>query len=126
MTPCQIELTKNTDELKRLISEHPDYPIVVLAGEEANSGDYCWMYCSDIRFNLGEILTVEAPYNDEIVCSDRDSFEEEMSDWLFYKLEDDGVDVDNMPDEEYEKILKDEIAKYDPYWKDVIMIHADN
>lgn len=126
MTPCQIELTKNTDELKRLISEHPDYPIVVLAGEEANSGDYCWMYCSDIRFSLGEILTVEAPYNDEIVCCDRDSFEEEMSDWLFYKLEGDGVDVDNMPDEEYEKILKEEIAKYEPYWKKVIAIWATN
>lgn len=126
MTPCQIELTKNTDELKRLISEHPDYPIVVLAGEESNGGDYCWMYCSDIRFDLGEILTVDAPYNDEIVCCDRDVFEEEMSDWLFYKLENDGVDLDNMPDEEYEKILKEEIAKYEPYWKDVIMIYADN
>ena len=126
MTPWQIELTKNTDELKRLISEHPDYPIVVLAGEEANSGDCSWMYCSDIGFHLGEILTVEAPYNDEIVCSDRDSFEEEMSDWLYYKLEDDGVDVDNMPDEEYEKILKEEIAKYEPYWKKVIAIWATN
>ena len=126
MTPCQIELTKNTDELKRLISEHPDYPIVVLAGDDANSGDGYWMYCSDIRFNLGEILTVEAPYNDEIVCCDRDSFEEEMSDWLYYKLENDGVDLDNMPDEEYEKILKEEIAKYEPYWKKVIAIWATN
>ena len=121
-----FDVTKNTDDLKKLIAEHPDYPIVVLAGEEANSGDYYWMYCSDIRFGLGEILTVQAPYNDEIVCGDRDSFEEEMSDWLFYKLEGDGVDVDNMPDEEYEKILKEEIAKYEPYWKKVIAIWATN
>lgn len=28
-----LELTKSTEELKKLIAEHPDYPIVVLAGE---------------------------------------------------------------------------------------------
>ena len=31
-------LTKNSDELKKLIVENPDLPIVVLAGEEANDG----------------------------------------------------------------------------------------
>lgn len=35
-----LELTKSTEELKKLIAEHPDYPIVVLAGECANSGDF--------------------------------------------------------------------------------------
>ena len=30
-------LTKNSDELKKLILENPDLPIVVLAGEEAGS-----------------------------------------------------------------------------------------
>ena len=34
-----IKLSKSTEELKKLIAEHPDYPIVVLAGEEANNGD---------------------------------------------------------------------------------------
>lgn len=28
------DVSKNTDELKRLIAEHPDYDIVVLAGEK--------------------------------------------------------------------------------------------
>ena len=40
-------MAQNTDRLKQLIAEHPDYPIVVLAGEDANNGDYGWMYCTD-------------------------------------------------------------------------------
>lgn len=124
--PFPLNLAKSTDELKRLIAEHPDYPIVVLAGEEANSGDYSWMFFSDISFGLDEILDVETPYNDEEVCTDRDCFEERMSDWLYGKLDDEGVDVDQMPDAEFEKRLKEEIAKYDPYWKDVIAIWATN
>lgn len=84
------------------------------------------MYCSDISFGVDEILDVETPYNDEEVCTDRDYFEERMSDWLYDKLNDEGVDVDQMPDAEFEKRLKEEIAKYDPYWKDVIAIWATN
>lgn len=124
--PFPLNLTKSTDELKRLIAEHPDYPIVVLAGDDANSGDYSWMFCSDVSFGLDEILDVETPYNDEEVCTDRDYFEERMSDWLYGKLDDEGVDVDQMPDAEFEKRLKEEIAKFDPYWKDVIAIWATN
>ena len=124
--PFPLNLTKSTDELKRPIAEHPDYPIVVLAGDNANTGDYSWTFCSDISFGIDEILDVEAPYNDEMVCTDRDTFEERMSDWFYGKLDDEGVDVDQMPDAEFEKQLKEEIAKYDPYWKDVIAIWATN
>ena len=125
-SPFPLNLTKSTEELKKLIAEHPDYPIVVLASEEANSGDYSWMYCSDISFGVDELLDVEPPYNDEIVCTDRDEFEERMSDWLFDKLCDEGVDAQKMPDAEFDKLLKEEIAKYDPYWKNVIAIWAAN
>ena len=61
-----------------------------------------------------------------MVCTDRDDFEERMSDWLYEKLYDEGVDVDQMPDAEFEKRLKEEIAKFDSYWKDVIAVWATN
>lgn len=121
-----LDLTANTDELKKLIEEHPDYPIVVLAGEEANGGDYYWMYCSDIRFSVGEILDCETPYYDESVCSDRECFEEQMADWLYDKLSDDGVDMQSISNDEFDKRLKEEIEKYEPYWKKVIVIWANN
>ena len=121
-----MDLTQNTAELKRLIEEHPDYDIVVLAGEEANGGDWTWMFCSDIRFSVGEVLDTEVPYNDELVCCDRDIFEENMQDWFAYKLEDDGVDVRNMPDEEFDRLLKEEMDRYEPFWKKVIVIWVTN
>ena len=45
-------LTKESDELKKLILENPDLPIVVLAGEDASCGDHYWMFCSDIYFKI--------------------------------------------------------------------------
>lgn len=122
-----FDVTKNTDDLKKLIAEHPDYPIVVLAGEQASAGDwYYWTFCSDIRFDVGEILTVQAPYNDELICTDRDEFEEEFEEWLWDAIDQDGSGRKPPSEEEFQQILKKELAKYDPYWKDVIMIHADN
>ena len=49
-------LTKDSDELKKLILENPDLPIVVLVGEESNGGDYPWVFCSSISFGIDEIL----------------------------------------------------------------------
>ena len=36
-------ITKETDELKKLIAENPDLPIVVLAGSDANDGERCYL-----------------------------------------------------------------------------------
>lgn len=113
----ECDLTKQTDTLKKLISEHPDYPIAILAGEEANSGDYCWMFCSYVSFEVGEMLATDYyGYNDEIITN-RDELEELIEDRLY----------DNkLSDDELEKAVKEEIAKLEPYWKKVIFIYANN
>lgn len=113
----RLNLTKNTDELKRLIAEYPDYPIAVLAGEEANGGDYSWMFCSSIRFGVGEMLDTDYfDYNDEII-TDRDRLEELIEDRLY----DEGLEGDAL-----DKAIKEKIAELEPYWIDVICIWADN
>lgn len=111
----------DTTELKKLIAEHPDYPICVLAGEETNCGEYAWMYCSDIRFEVGEILDCEQPVNDQIVFNDREDFEERLEEWLW-----DELDQPDVEEPEFQKQLAEEKAKYEPYWKDCIFIFADN
>lgn len=120
-----LNLTKSTEELKKLIEEHPDYPIVVLAGDEANSGDYSYMYCSSISFGTEEILDCETPYDSEIVCTDRDEFDERFEEWLWDELG--GNDKPpKITEDEFQENLKAEKAKYEPYWKKVIAIWADN
>ena len=112
--------TKQTDELKQLISEHPDYPIVVLCSYEVVSEDYGWWYAPDLRFSIGEILDCEQDVNDEKTYTDRDDFEEDLAEILW-----DSGDYDETTDEEFDAIVKTELAKYEPYWKKVIQIRAD-
>lgn len=114
-----MALTFKTDKLKKLIAEHPDYEIVVLAGKEANSGDYSWMYCSYISFEIGEVLDYDFYDYDDAVFTDRDRLEEKIEEDLY-------DEYSNKSDEEYEAAIKAEVAKYEPYWKDVICIYATN
>lgn len=110
-------------ELRKLMAEHPDYPICVLASEDANIGDYSWMYCSDIRFGLGEILDCEQLVNDGFVFTDRVDFEERLDEWLWDHLCSDDA---TYTEEQFQKALAEEKEKYEPYWKDCIFIYADN
>lgn len=113
----EMNLVKNTDELKRLIAKYPDYPICVLAGEEANGGNYSWMYCSCVSFEVGEILDADIfDYNDETI-TDRDRLEELLEDRLY----DEGL-----KDNELDKAVKEKIAELEPCWKNVIFIWATN
>lgn len=114
-----LELAKNTDELKKLIAEHPDYDIVVLAGEEANIGDFYWMYCSEITFRLGEILDCAFVNDDDSVFTDREALELKIEDDLYEAY----CDKSN---EEYGDAIKARMAELEPYWKNVIFIYADN
>lgn len=125
-----FDLTQKAEELRQLILNNPDLPIVVLAGEEANcGGDYYWMYCSSISFRITEILDCETPYSD-CVCSDRDSFEEDFEEWLWdemaTELRDRGIYDAEPSEDEFQARLKEEKERYGPYWKKVIAIYADN
>lgn len=114
-----IKITKSTDQLKKLIAEHPDYPIAVFAGEEANIGDCRWMFCSDITFSIEELLDCEFADFDDSVIKDRDRLEEFIAEQVF----------DENPDltgDAADEIVKARIAEFEPYWKNVICIWATN
>lgn len=118
-----LDLTTKTNELKKLIADNPDLPIVVLAGTEATDGEQS-MYCSDIRFYIDEILDCEVPYM-EYIETDRVNFEEQIEEWLWDEMG--GNDRNSKLSETvFEETLKETKEKYEPYWKKVIVIHADN
>lgn len=115
----EYSLSTKTDELKKLISENPDLPIVVLAGEEANNGDHSWMFCSSISFGLEEILDCDFLDYDDTVFTDRERLEEKISD-DFYE------EYHNKSSEEYDEVVERKLAELEPYWKKVIAIYATN
>lgn len=112
--------TKQTDELKELIAKYPNYPIVVIVDSEVVADDYGWWYAPEIRFDIGEILDCEQNINDEKTYIDRDEFEEDLADILV-----DSGDYDKFTDEEFNAVVRTELARYEPYWKKVIQIYAD-
>lgn len=112
-------LTHNSDELKKLILENPDLPIVVLAGEEASSYDFYWTYCSSVSCHIGEILDCDYYDYDDAVFTDRDRLEEKIEDDLYDEYCD-------KSEEEYDAAVKRELEKYEPYWQKVIAIYATN
>lgn len=112
-------LTRNSDELKKLIFENPDLPIVVLAGDDASSGYWGWTYCSSISFHIDEILDCDYYDYDDVVFTDRDRLEEKISDDLCDEYY-------GRPDEEFEAAVKSKLEELEPYWKKVIAIYADN
>lgn len=115
----EYALSKKTDELKKLILENPDLPIVVLAGEEANIGDHYWMFCSSISFHIEEILDCDYVNDYDCVFTDRDALEEHIENELYDEYCD-------KSDEEYDEAIKNKLAELEPYWTKVIAIYATN
>lgn len=112
--------SRQTDDLKNLITEYPDYPIVVMVGSDVIGDDYGYWYASSLSFNIGEILDCEQDIDEEKTYTDRDEFKEDIVDWLSWDYDD-----ETLSDEEFDKLVEETYQKYEPYWKKVIQIVAD-
>ena len=128
MQTNDLGFVHDTDELRKLILGNPDLPIVVFAGEEANTGDYSYMLCTSVRFGIGEILDAIPPYRKEHIETDRDDFEEQLEEWLWDEMcyEDSSGDGVEPSEEEFLKRASEEKAKYEPYWKKCIVLYVNN
>lgn len=117
------ELIHDATELRKLIAENPDLPIVVLASEEANSGEWGWQYCCNVSCEVQEILDVKTPYDreDGIIFHDRGDFEEAIAD---HKC--DLESYKSMSDHEFDEAVRREAAMYDRCWRKVIAVYASN
>lgn len=95
--PCSID---DTTELRKLIIENPDLPLIVFAGEEAWSGDYCYSQSLDVRASIDTL----GLYGD--VWMDRDDYRDRLVDDLC-----DEEEYKNLSDEDYFKMIDQKIAE---------------
>lgn len=106
-----LEVLHATDELRQLILDHPDLPLLVSAGEDAAG-----YICTSIYARIGEFLDCDQDIDDEITFTDREFFEDQLRD----KYDDfDGTE------DEWEEFIQLKLAQYVPYWKKCIIVHAD-
>lgn len=87
---------KDCKELKELIISNPEAPLLIFAGEEANSGEYGYESVDDGYADLKEITI----YGDQWL--DRDDFEDVLRDDIA-----DDERYENLSDEEFDA----EVAK---------------
>lgn len=112
--------TDNT-ELKKLILENPELPLLFLASEEANSGNYGYELAI-ARFHKG--ICLDCPKNmpipnAEIIYTDKEDFECELRGWLYEKYF-------NLSNDEFDAVISSRMEEYEPYWKECIIITVDS
>lgn len=108
-------------ELKKLIAENPDLPIMFFADDTGNDGAYSYISCGTIRAHKGKILDCPNEVDNEIVFDDKRYFEDELEEMLC------GIDeYRNLSEEEFRAVFEKEKSKYDDKWKDCIIVYVGN
>lgn len=106
--PCSLNDTTN---LRNLIIEHPDLPLIIFCGEEAWSGDYGY---SQADASNGSIETLTL-YND--MWYPKEDYEEQLSNDLS-----DEEEYKNLSDEEYDQMIKKKVE--DTEFVEAIVIYV--
>ena len=118
----KFDIVKDSTELRKMIAENPDLPIVIMTSYEATTDEYYWTYCSAVHCEVGEVLDCECPWKEGLVYSDRIEFEEDLADYLSDTVE----NADKMSDEEFNCIVNIWKETFEQYWHKAIIIKADN
>lgn len=90
---------KDTSELRKLILENPDLPLLIFANEDVNNGDYSYTLADVNSVSIQKL----ALYNDE-QWFDEDEFEEEIADKM--SMDD---EYKNLSGADFDKAFKEKI-----------------
>lgn len=120
--PTSTGIIHDADKLRKLIQENPELPVVILAEESANSGEWCWQYCSAVDCQIETILDVKTPYDSdgEKTFTDEGDFLEEIENALYDKF------GDSMTTKQIEEAAKREADMYSGCWRKVIAVYVGN
>ena len=107
-----------TDEIRKLIIDNPDLPLLVFVGNETTYDEWCYTCASKCTAQIGEVLDCEQDIVEGKVFCDKEEFEDELR----YFEEDDFQGSDAEFDEYIKKIM----GWYEPFWKKCIILYVEN
>ena len=110
-------LLRSADKLRFLILNNPNLPLLVFAGENANTGDFDYMCCSSLDPYVGEFLDCTQTVNSYMCYTDREVFEEDLAN---------SIGDSHCSDEEIDTIAREKAAEYSRYWKPCIIVNVNN
>lgn len=108
-------------ELKNLILENPDLPLLVFATEEANSGEWSTELAS-CRCYKGHVLDVKVEDcpRDDRVYTDEEDLENDIRDYMANEEE-----YISLSDEEFDRIVADKMKEFESHWVECIILTVD-
>ena len=114
-------LVMRSDPIRKLILDHPDLPVVFMANEDANIGDYSLMFCTQAHAEVGEILDCWQDINPDVTYTSRDEFREAIDEHIYGLTQ-----YDDRSEDWYESEIKRIEKLYEPYWRPCILITVGN
>lgn len=114
-------MLKSSEELRKLIIENPNLPILTFVSDDANSRDYQYV-TANISCDKGWVLDAPAqmlPIFDK-VYTDEEDLENDIRDDLY------DSDTKELSDEEFDKLVSDKLKELELYWKECIIIWVTN
>ena len=95
---------KDTSNLRQLILENPDLPLIILCGDEAWDGEHSYSSASASKGAIEELTLYENVY--DAVWMDREDYAEKLADDLC-----DDEEYKDMTEEEYNNMIDDMVAR---------------
>lgn len=103
----------SSNELRALILEHPELPIVFCCGNRDTAEAFT---AKNMVWRVGEVLDTAGP-DDEILYTDRETLADDIADSLQCEN-----DYSFLSDEEFDLVVINEAEKYNDYWKPCILV----
>lgn len=111
------DLTYGANDLRKMIVENPDLPLVFFAEQSDNFED-CYISCSGIKAEIGEALFSNHPFYKDCIYVDRDLFKEDLE--YYYG------DIPAGTIKKFDEFIAKELEEYEPFWKKAIVVYVDN
>ena len=95
---------KDTSNLRQLIIENPDLPLIIFCGEESWDGEHSYSSASASKGSIQELTLYENVY--DATWIDREDYAEKLADDLC-----DDEEYKDMTDEEYDKMIDQKVKE---------------
>ena len=95
---------KDTTELRKLIIENPDLPLIIFCGEESWDGEHDYSSASASKGSIQELTLYDDGYDS--IWMEKEDYAERLS----YELSD-MEEYKDMTNKEYDKMIEDKVAE---------------
>lgn len=118
MTKKSLDFVCDASELRNLILENPDLPLVIFSGSDVYNDGYICMVCTYVSASIGEVLDCEQEANGLRVYHSRTDFEDDIRRFLGDEFAGD--------DKEFDEFVAKKLSEYEPYWKKAIIAYVEH